>query len=92
MFKVKQFQLYKRIMHVFSEAERVYNFRDACLLSPGENPGEAFKALGDLMNQSHFSCHNLYDCSCDELDVLTNICRKSGAYGSRLTGKIKLII
>jgi galactokinase len=79
---VKQFQLYNRILHVFSEAERVYKFRDNCS-DPSEN---VFQKLGDLMNESHFSCQNMYECSCEALDELTEICRKSGAYGSRLTG------
>ncbi len=70
-------------MHVFTEAQRVYDFKAACLLSPSEG---AFEKLGNLMNQSHESCSNLYDCSCPELDDLTEICRRSGAYGSRLTG------
>lgn len=79
---MKEFQLYKRVMHVFSEAQRVYDFKDACLLEPSV----AFKALGKLMNESHASCRDFYDCSCEELDELTQICRDSGAYGSRLTG------
>jgi galactokinase len=68
---------------VFSEAQRVYDFKSACLLSPSDG---AFEKLGILMNQSHESCSKLYDCSCKELDDLTEICRQSGAYGSRLTG------
>ena len=79
---VKHFQLYKRALHVYSEAQRVNDFRDACSL----NPEVAFEKLGKLMNESHESCKSLYDCSCAELDELTEICRKAGAYGSRLTG------
>lgn len=70
-------------MHVFSEAQRVYKFRDACKL---ESAALIFEELGNLMNQSHESCRDLYDCSCEELDQLVQICRKSGAFGSRLTG------
>lgn len=79
---MKEFQLYDRIVHVFSEAQRVYDFRDACDL-PSDR---AFERIGQLMNDSHFSCKDMYECSCEELDDLTDVCRKAGAYGSRLTG------
>lgn len=79
---LKEFQLYDRIVHVFSEAQRVYDFRDACDL-PSDR---AFERIGQLMNDSHFSCKDMYECSCEELDDLTDVCRKAGAYGSRLTG------
>lgn len=38
------------------------------------------------MNESQNSCRDLYDCSCPELDILCDIARKHGSFGSRLTG------
>lgn len=78
---MREFQLYKRALHVFSEAQRVYEFKQAC-----EQQSTSHEHLGNLMNQSHQSCSVLYDCSCPELDQLTETCRRAGAYGSRLTG------
>jgi N-acetylgalactosamine kinase len=69
-------------MHVYGEAQRVYDFKQACTLEPSL----AFEKLGYLMNESHASCRDLYDCSSPELDELTDLCRRGGAYGSRLTG------
>eukprot|EP01111_Echinosteliopsis_oligospora_P015328 TRINITY_DN6030_c0_g1_i1.p1 TRINITY_DN6030_c0_g1~~TRINITY_DN6030_c0_g1_i1.p1 ORF type:complete len:465 (-),score=120.94 TRINITY_DN6030_c0_g1_i1:29-1423(-) len=76
------FKLYNRALHVFSEAGRVYEFRDTC----SSGSGDLLKNLGDLMNASHKSCSEDYECSCPELDELTEICRQGGAVGSRLTG------
>ncbi|XP_020833694.1 N-acetylgalactosamine kinase isoform X2 [Phascolarctos cinereus] len=76
------FKLYQRAKHVFSEAARVLQFKKIC----EEAPANAIQLLGDLMNQSHVSCRNLYECSCPELDQLVDVCRQFGAQGSRLTG------
>ncbi|KNC99371.1 galactokinase [Spizellomyces punctatus DAOM BR117] len=75
------FELYKRAKHVYSEALRVFQFRDTCTQSP-----PSLQKLGALMNASQASCRDLYDCSCPELDELTALALRAGAYGSRLTG------
>jgi N-acetylgalactosamine kinase len=67
---------FDRAYHVFSEEQRVQKF----MLT------KDLDELGQLMNESHYSLRDLYECSCDELEELTKICRDLGAYGSRLTG------
>lgn len=42
--------------------------------------------LGHLMNESHTSCHELFDCSAPELNRLVELARQGGAIGARLTG------
>lgn len=79
---VEQFKLYDRATHVYGEASRVLEFKAICDM-PSE---DACQRLGQLMNESHTSCSKLYECSCEELDKLVEICLKSGALGSRLTG------
>ncbi|XP_029430385.1 N-acetylgalactosamine kinase isoform X3 [Rhinatrema bivittatum] len=79
---VCSFKLYQRAKHVYSEAARVLQFKKVC----DEAPANALQLLGALMNQSHASCRDMYECSCLELDQLVDICLKSGAIGSRLTG------
>ena len=81
------FQLYKRAKHVLSESLRVLQFRKICLeATPSSSVESVMRSLGDLMNDSQASCSSLYNCSCPELDMLTELAREAGAYGSRLTG------
>ncbi|XP_059402779.1 N-acetylgalactosamine kinase [Carassius carassius] len=76
------FKLYQRARHVYGEAARVLQFKAVC----DSSPVSAVAQLGDLMNRSHASCRDLYECSCPELDQLVDICLQAGAVGSRLTG------
>jgi len=79
---VNSFKLHDRAKHVYSEASRVLKFKNVC----EEKPANAVQVLGGLMNESHDSCSKMYECSCEELDQLVNLCRQAGAVGSRLTG------
>ncbi|KAF9579855.1 galactokinase, partial [Lunasporangiospora selenospora] len=72
--QAKVFHLYRRAKHVYSEERRVVQFRDICekALHRKDLVSETlFLQLGELMNASQDSCHNLYDCSCEELEELT---------------------
>ncbi|KAL5785011.1 hypothetical protein ACOSQ2_007403 [Xanthoceras sorbifolium] len=80
----KHFKLYQRAAHVYDEARRVYGFKDT--VSSNLSDEDKLKKLGDLMNDSHYSCSVLYECSCPELEELVNICRENVALGARLTG------
>ncbi|KAI5415552.1 variant 2, galactokinase [Lathyrus oleraceus] len=80
----KQYKLHQRAAHVYSEAKRVYAFKD--VVSSNLSDEEKLNKLGELMNESHYSCSNLYECSCPELEELTKISRDNGAFGARLTG------
>ncbi|XP_010259220.1 PREDICTED: galactokinase [Nelumbo nucifera] len=80
----KHFKLFQRASHVYSEAKRVHDFKDT--VSSNLSDEDKLKQLGDLMNESHYSCSVLYECSCPELEELVKICRENGALGARLTG------
>lgn len=71
------YKLQDRAVHVFEESLRVERF-----VQDGVQADE----MGALMNGSHFSCAFSFECSCDELNRLTEVCREAGALGSRLTG------
>lgn len=80
----KSFKLHDRARHVLTETLRVDAFRSTC--ESATSSEAALTELGKLMNESHASCKDDYECSCEELDELTSICRSLGAFGSRLTG------
>ncbi|CAI5725459.1 unnamed protein product [Hyaloperonospora brassicae] len=94
------FKLQQRAMHVWGEAERVQQFRAICAsltnekTTPSSNQDGAgtsdvraqLKSLGNVMTASHFSCRDLYECSCPELDALVDAALAVGALGARLTG------
>lgn len=84
--KADSFQLYRRAKHVFSEALRVYQFKEICEASTALDSENSWKKLGQLMNESQVSCRDDFNCSCPELDELTELALDSGAIGSRLTG------
>lgn len=80
----KHYKLHQRASHVYSEAKRVYAFKDT--VSSNLSEEDKLKKLGDLMNESHYSCSVQYECSCPELEELVKTCRDNGALGARLTG------
>ena len=69
-FVVKLFMLHERASHVYSEAIRVKQFKQLC----EDKPTDVLERLGKLMNESHVSCRDVFDCSCVELDDLVDSC------------------
>ncbi|KDD77147.1 hypothetical protein H632_c8p0 [Helicosporidium sp. ATCC 50920] len=81
------FKLRDRAEHVFAEKTRVLQFQRVSLNATASGSAMAsLEALGQLMDASHASCRDLYECSCPELETLVTLAKKSGALGSRLTG------
>jgi galactokinase len=96
LVEATHFQLYKLAKHVFAEALRVLQFREVCqdsTTSSQDSTGDirSLESLGRLMNESHVSCSQVFECSCPELDELTRLAREAGAYGSRLTGLCRIL-
>lgn len=54
---------------------------------PGAGGEDRLTKLGHLMNQSHASCRDLYECSHPQLDRLVALATIGpGCFGARLTG------
>jgi galactokinase len=72
--------IYKRCSHVVNENQRVLDGSRA--LTAGDLAG-----FGDLMCASHASLRDLYDVSCEELDIMVEIAQGlPGYWGGRMTG------
>jgi len=79
------FNVRDRAYHVLNEADRVQRFAMLCLTEAAT--ASCARSLGLLMNSSHVSCRDLYECSCPELDALVAVCQTApGCFGARLTG------
>ena len=71
---------YRRASHVVPENRRPVEMAKA--LSSGD-----LALAGRLMNDSHFSLRDLYEVSCEELDLVTAIARAHpSCFGARMTG------
>ncbi len=71
---------FKRASHVVPENARPVETADAL------QAGDLARA-GRLMNDSHFSLRDLYEVSCEELDLVTEIARRQpSCFGARMTG------
>ncbi|KAF9319300.1 galactokinase, partial [Linnemannia elongata] len=59
--------------------KRVVEFRDTCEKAEAKKQSAetVFSLLGGLMDASQESCHELFDCSCDQLEELTKLARRS---------------
>jgi N-acetylgalactosamine kinase len=72
-------EILKRARHVLSETERV--IRAADMLEAGR-----LDEMGTLMNVSHQSLAEDFECSTSRLDTIVECARRGGALGARLTG------
>ncbi len=72
--------LQKRCRHVIQENDRT--LRAAMALRQGD-----VATFGWLMNESHTSLRDLYEVSCDELDLMAALAQgQAGCWGARMTG------
>jgi N-acetylgalactosamine kinase len=84
--KNNSFSLKNRLIHVCLESERVEKFYSICNRDDLNSLNDKVMELGKLMNKSHISCRDLYECSSKQLDLLVDFSVANGAIGARLTG------
>ena len=71
--------IYRRVRHVVTENERVYQFIRA--LRHGD-----IELLGELLDASHSSLKYDYEVTGDHLDTIVEAAKIAGAVGARMTG------
>ena len=63
-------------------------FKKLCESAQGGAREDTLQAYGDLINASHESLRDLYDCTVDSVDRLQELCLECGSLGSRQTGRL----
>ncbi len=78
-------ELVRRTRHVVTEIERT---RRLVNLLQGGAPltGDVLEQVGGLLNASHDSLRDDYECTGPELDTAVDAARAAGAHGARMTG------
>ena len=78
-------ELVRRTRHVVTEIDRT---RRLVALLDDDRPlaGAKLEEAGTLMNASHDSLREDYECTCPELDTAVEAARAAGAHGARMTG------
>ncbi|KAL7733995.1 hypothetical protein ACLKA6_011689 [Drosophila palustris] len=82
---MQQFKLRQRALHVIQESGRVVKFRQICEQLERRASKQDFEQLGKLMQQSHHSLRELYECSHPDLERLIALSVKQGV-SARVTG------
>ncbi|CAL6004795.1 Galactokinase [Hexamita inflata] len=83
-----QLTIQKRLNHVYSEAFRAQMF-ERVLSNISDDDHERLhqlSAISNFMKESHVSCKDDYECSCQELEEVIRAATNSGAFCARLTG------
>lgn len=82
---MQQFKLRQRALHVVQESGRVVKFRQICEQLQRRPSKQDLAELGELMQQSHHSLRELYECSHPDLERLVGLSVKQGV-SARVTG------
>lgn len=81
---VKSFSIGKRMRHIMTESLRVERFEETMRAeTPG---GDLVAKVGLILNESHASLRDLFECSCVQADEVAKTCVSMGAEGARVVG------
>ncbi|BEI81718.1 hypothetical protein CcaverHIS002_0208780 [Cutaneotrichosporon cavernicola] len=82
--RAERFKLLQRAEHTFAESLRVERFVQLC--KSKNECKEVGAELGQLINASHESLRDLFECTVPEVEALRDVCLRHGALGARQTG------